>query len=336
MIKQPNNSYKKRHILVRLVWIGSLFGAYCFERLWQLALVLVASFIYIVLNQDQILYGRLGRRQRKYIRNPTRHRSPAEWKIPSEFIKLRTDDNVSICAWFMTQYDFDLQRKVPTILCLHGNSGNIGHELPRWASFFRKLKVNLLVLEYRGYGESEGEPSEHGLYLDAKAGLEFLLSNPSTDNSKIFVYGQSLGGAVAVSLAADINTATQKIKGLIIENTFLSVSSMAERVFLPLRFLPDVCFRPFLRSQWRTRDTILRVKIPTLFLSGLHDHLVGPEQMRELYKIAKKRLRNVSNKVRRKMEWFVTFEAGHGDLYLRGTDKYFSTLHKFLKICVSN
>jgi len=152
--------------------------------------------------------------------------------------------------------------------------------------------VNLLLLEYRGYGESEGEPSEAGLILDAKAALKFLYSNPTIDRDQIFLFGQSLGGAVAASVAAstgDDDAYAARIRGVILENTFLSISAMAERVFLPLRLVPEKLMRPFLRSQWRTCDAVARIRAPILFLSGLRDHMVGPEQMKELYRIAKKR-----------------------------------------------
>mmetsp|Transcript_9326 Transcript_9326/g.14940 ORF Transcript_9326/g.14940 Transcript_9326/m.14940 type:complete len:402 (+) Transcript_9326:116-1321(+) len=367
----------RRELLVRGAWVAAFVIAWYFQRLWLLLFVFGGSFVYIVLNQDRILYGKIARQQRRYVENPENQRSPTEWTVPFESVRLKTEDGITIIAWLLTQPDFDLQRKVPTILCMHGNSGNMGRGLAQYASMFHNLGVNLLLLEYRGYGESEGEPSEEGLILDAKAALSFLYSNPTIDREQIFVFGQSLGGAVAASVAAstgDDDAYAARIRGVVLENTFLSISAMAERVFLPLRLVPDKFMRPFLRSQWRTCDAVARIRAPILFLSGLHDHMVGPEQMKELYRIAKKRRwkrlqKNKSEgdygRVERKnkgetvsmtndsvderaesdekgsadtdipqREWFVTFEAKHSDLYLRETAKYFTTIQKFLN-CVT-
>ena len=80
-------------------------------------------------------------------------------------------------------------------------------------------------MAYRGYGDSEGEPSEEGLHLDAEATLDYALNDPNIDNDRLFVFGRSLGGAVAVRLAAEKGA---NIKGLIIENTFTSISDMVD------------------------------------------------------------------------------------------------------------
>lgn len=84
---------------------------------------------------------------------------------------------------------------------MHANAGNIGHRMPI-IKVFHQLGFNVLALSYRGYGKSEGKPSEKGLNLDSQTALDFILSDPRTEKLDIFLYGQSIGGAVAIELAA--------------------------------------------------------------------------------------------------------------------------------------
>ena len=84
------------------------------------------------------------------------------------------------------------------LIYFHGNAGNIGSRLPNIQLIVKKCNTNVLILAYRGYGDSEGTPSEEGLKLDADATLEYAQSRDDIDNDRIFVFGRSLGGAVAI------------------------------------------------------------------------------------------------------------------------------------------
>lgn len=92
-------------------------------------------------------------------------------------------------------------RKRNSLLIFHGNAGNIGHRLPELMSFFDRLEMNIFAIDYRGYGNSEGVPSEQGIALDAQVALDFMLNHPEIDPRRVFLYGSSLGGAVAIRLA---------------------------------------------------------------------------------------------------------------------------------------
>ena len=91
--------------------------------------------------------------------------------------------------------------QVPTVLYLHGNAGNIGHRLVNVQGLYNSIGCNVALVEYRGYGRSEGTPSEEGLCMDAQAALDFLLTRSDINTEKILVFGRSLGGAVAIDLA---------------------------------------------------------------------------------------------------------------------------------------
>src|SRR5690606_37086041 len=109
-----------------------------------------------------------------------------------------------------------------TVLMFHGNAGNIGHRLPIARMIINYVGCNVFSLEYRGYGLSTGSADESGLHIDAQTTLDYLRSRAETSSHKIVIYGQSLGGAVGIRLAAK-NQGAGDIVGLILENTFLSM-----------------------------------------------------------------------------------------------------------------
>ena len=114
----------------------------------------------------------------------------------------------------------------------HGNAGNIGHRIPIARMLDEALGCNVLMMEYRGYGLSTGTPDEVGLTIDAQTGLDYIRQRTELRDTKILVYGQSLGGAVAINLVAK-NQKHGDIAGLILENTFTSIKKLIPR-FVPL------------------------------------------------------------------------------------------------------
>lgn len=148
------------------------------------------------------------------------------------------------------------------------------------AGLYHNLHCNILLIEYRGYGLSEGHPSEEGLYIDAKASLDYLFSRNDVNHSEIVVFGRSLGGAVAIDLAIRENY-SNRIWCLVVENTFTSIPDMA-RVLLGwkiLQYFPIF----FYKNKYLSYQKVKQIRIPTLFISGLSDSLVPPKMMQELY-----------------------------------------------------
>ena len=117
----------------------------------------------------------------------------------------------------------------------HGNAGNIGHRIPIAKVLEEILGCNVLMLEYRGYGLSTGVPDENGLKIDAQTGLDYIRQRAETRDTQKIIYGQSLGGAVAIDLVAK-NQDHGDIGGLILENTFLSI-----RKLIPTYVLTILC-----------------------------------------------------------------------------------------------
>ena len=107
----------------------------------------------------------------------------------------------------------------------HGNAGNIGHRVPIAKVLEENIGCNVLMLEYRGYGLSTGDPNEEGINIDAQTALDYIRQQKETQSGKIIVFGQSLGGAVAIQLVAK-NQEAGDIVGLVLENTFTSIRDM--------------------------------------------------------------------------------------------------------------
>ena len=108
---------------------------------------------------------------------------------------ITTKDGLQIVGWFIKQKN-PLQHE--TIIFFHENAGNIGNRLACIEALYFELEVNVLIVGYRGYGHSQGSPSESGLELDAEAIFKYALDNKDINNQKIFLFGKSLGGAVAI------------------------------------------------------------------------------------------------------------------------------------------
>ncbi|PWY69511.1 protein bem46 [Aspergillus heteromorphus CBS 117.55] len=198
-----------------------------------------------------------------------------------EDLQIPTPDGESLHAFFIRP-----SRKLPgrdiTVLMFHGNAGNIGHRIPIAKVLQDMLGCNVLMLEYRGYGLSTGTPDETGLKRDAQTGLDYIRQRAETRDSKIIVYGQSLGGAVSINLVAN-NQDNGAVAGLILENTFLSIRKLIPSVFPPARYLARFC-----HQYWTSEDIIPKItKVPILFLSGLKDEIVPPSNMTQLFAISK-------------------------------------------------
>lgn len=149
---------------------------------------------------------------------------PSQFGITDfEELFLPTPDGESLSAFFI-RANKQHARNV-TVLMFHGNAGNIGYRLPIAKILENELRCNVLMLQYRGYGLSSGSPNEKGLMIDAQTGLEYIRHRHELRGTKIVIYGQSIGGAVAIGLAAK-NQKQGDIAALILENTFTSIRKL--------------------------------------------------------------------------------------------------------------
>lgn len=214
--------------------------------------------------------------------------NPRQFGISNyEDLQIPTPDGESLHALFIRPENKRLSQDV-TVLMFHGNAGNIGHRIPIAKILQEVVGCNVLMVEYRGYGLSTGVPDEAGLKIDAQTGLDYIRQRAETRDSKIIVYGQSLGGAVAINLVAQ-NQDSGVIAGLILENTFLSIRKLIPsyvddesfflkwskltdccRVFPPARYLARLC-----HQYWLSEEALPKItEVPILFMSGLKDEIV--------------------------------------------------------------
>ena len=146
---------------------------------------------------------------------------PSDWGMAYENVEINTSDNVRLHGWYLPA-----KNATKVLLFFHGNGGNISHR-GESLQIFHQLGLNVLIIDYRGYGLSDGELSEQGVYRDAMAAWQYLLQR-GFKQSDIIIFGRSLGGAVATQLASNVKPAA-----LILESSFSSIRDMASRV-LPL------------------------------------------------------------------------------------------------------
>jgi fermentation-respiration switch protein FrsA (DUF1100 family) len=184
-----------------------------------------------------------------------------------------------------------------------------------------ELACNVLLLSYRGFGKSEGSPSEAGLQLDALAALDWVRSRKALDRSRVFLFGRSLGGAVAAALAASRPGA---VAGVILENTFTSINAMAGSLLSLLGSLvgPGKPLAFLVQDSWRTVDRVGGISAPVLFVCSLRDEMVPPSQMRELWA-----RRNAAARC----EWLELPRASHMDAWAVGGVAYWDGLRSFVR-----
>ncbi|KAF7312769.1 Hydrolase-4 domain-containing protein [Mycena indigotica] len=178
--------------------------------------------------------------------------------------------------------NFDVEPVVANVIVFHGSTTSI--DTQPYIDMARKLirrKCNVLLVSYRGFGDSAGKPSETGLQLDAQAALDYITNDPSLAALPTFLYGFCLGGAVAIDLAARNPTA---ISGVVVQNTFLSVP----RLVRDWRYIGWLA-KPLVTQRWdsATRVPSIPAAVPMLFLSGANDGLVSKKHMEGLWAIRK-------------------------------------------------
>jgi len=242
---------------------------------------------------------------------------PGQVGLRCEEVWLRAEDGVRLHAWLCGP---PAATRGPTLLFLQENAGNISHRLGNAKDLVKHLGCNLLLLSYRGYGRSDGTPSEAGLQADAQAALGFLQSAPGVDPRRLFVFGRSLGGAVAAALAAANPGA---LRGVVLENTFTSIPAMATVLFPPLAGLigPGRPLAFLVRDTWDTLARVPRIAAPLLFICSGRDEMVPPAQMRRLHAAARGP----------RVSWLELPEASHMDAWMVGKGAYWEGLSDFVR-----
>lgn len=185
----------------------------------------------------------------------------AELGRPFEDIYFTTSDGKKLNGWFFPA-DTNAPHSQLAVLVCHGNGGNISHRLDL-SRVLLGCGLNVFVFDYRGYGKSEGRPSEEGTYLDAQAAYEWLRQK-GFSGSNVLSYGESLGGGVASELAV-----RERVGGLILQSTFTSIPDVGAELFpwLPVRWLAGI--------HYNTLSKLPRLHVPVLILHSRSDEMIG-------------------------------------------------------------
>ncbi|KAJ6600877.1 Alpha/Beta hydrolase protein [Mycena sp. CBHHK59/15] len=200
------------------------------------------------------------------------------------------------------RYDWEGFARNRNRIMFHGNGMNYGDCIYA-AKRFVMRRCNVLILSYRGYGDSEGTPSEKGLRLDAQAAIDHVKADPDLSQTPVILYGTSLGGAVAIDLTSRNPT---RVSALIVENTFESLP----RVVRDWPVVGNFSFFCFQKWNSASKVPLIPASTPILMLSGVQDEVVPKKHMDALWEIAQKR--GGTNTVS-KNDRFETFANGsHG------------------------
>lgn len=195
--------------------------------------------------------------------------TPESIGLDYKTVKLHTKDNITLYGWFIPAH-----QSRGTVLYLHGNAGNISHRLVM-LEMLHHLGLSTLIIDYRGYGHSTGQPSESGTYADAEAGWNYLTLERDIEPRDIIIYGRSLGGAVAAWLAARVEPA-----GVILESTFTSMQSLAQKYY------PYIPIGLLLRNEYPVRDNVSAIRAPLLIIHSPDDEIIPYSHAEALYESA--------------------------------------------------
>ncbi|SRR5258708_2048492 len=225
------------------------------------------------------------------------------FKNVAERVAFESSGHVRLVGWV-------IRAETPTsrwVYFLHSNSGNATSCQSYW-KLFHELNVNVFVLDYRGYGESSGTPSEQGLYDDALSGYKYLIEKQKTEKFQVVLYGYSLGSAVAVDLAS-----RAPIAGLIVEGALSSIDARGKELFpfLPVHFM--------VRNHFDSLDKIGMVTCPILFLHAREDETAPIHHGYALYNRASA------------PKTFIELEGDHGDGIERNQQRLSDAISDFLR-----
>jgi fermentation-respiration switch protein FrsA (DUF1100 family) len=276
-----------------------------FQDMWQIFLQSVILITTIYVGLAAFLFFT----QSRLIYFPTSEivATPDQIGLSYKSVSFKAPDGVKLSGWFIPA---DSPRGV-VIFC-HGNAGNISHRLES-IEIFHRLRLSTFIFDYRGYGTSEGTPSEEGSYLDVKGAWNYLIEHEGLGPSDIILFGRSLGGAVAAWLAGK-----HLPKALIVESTFTSAPDLAEELYfyLPAKLL---C-----RYKYNALAAIREVQCPVLIVHSQEDEIVPFRHGRKLF--------DAANDPR----VFLEISGSHNEGFITSSSVYLNGLKAFLDLVDRN
>lgn len=227
--------------------------------------------------------------------------TPAAAGLPFETVRIETGDGLALHGWFVPAAD-----ACRVVLFFHGNAGNISHRIDS-LQVFHALGLDVLIVDYRGYGQSEGHPSEQGTYADARAAWRWLTQERGYRSEQVVLFGRSMGAAIAAELATRVAPAA-----VILESAFTSVPDLAARYYwyLPVRSLA--------RFAYATGDLVDGIDAPVLVVHSREDEIVPFEHGRAIFERA------------REPKALLEITGDHNSGFVTSGDHYVGGLRAFL------
>jgi fermentation-respiration switch protein FrsA (DUF1100 family) len=226
--------------------------------------------------------------------------TPTDVGMDYQDVSIETTDGVTLHGWFIAG------RTSQVLLFFHGNAGNISHRLDSIGQF-QDLGLSVLIIDYRGYGQSAGRTTERGIYRDADAAWRYLTEGRGIIASDIVIFGRSLGASVASRLASE-----NQPLALIVESSFTSIPDIAQNLYpwLPARWLS--------RLSHATRDYVRDVRCPILVIHSRDDEIIPFHHGEAIFASA--------NEPRT----LLTIRGTHNDAFLLDERAYVEGLRTFL------
>ncbi len=261
----------------------------------KLFIGLLAAYLLLMLliywRQDQLLF-------RTHQALPE---TPEDYGLDYEDLQLQTADGVTINGWYLPH-----KESAYALIFLHGNSDNLSNIIPS-LRLFQQMGFNCLAIDYRGYGRSQGQPSEKGTYLDAEAAWVYLLRERGFRREQIVILGRSLGGAVGAWLATRHRPAA-----LVLESTYTRLQDIAGEHY------PYLPVARLLRYRYPTIDRLPQIKAPVLIIHSPEDEVIPFAHGQQLFQAA------------RQPKAFLAIQGQHydghetsGEIYIQGLRSFF-------------
>ena len=232
--------------------------------MYNLILVSIVVLVYFFATLGLYIF------QRSLLYHPTENNYGGDrLTVNIEKVKIVTEDNIDLLAWY---HNKDIN-KFKTILYLHGNAGSLENRIHK-INHFEDMNINFLLLSRRGFSGNKGEPTEQGLYQDARSAVKWLIKQGVFEEN-IIIYGESLGTGVAVEIAQKKNYA-----GIILESPFTSMIDMGKKYypFFPVRFL--------LQDKFESYKKINKIFVPVLIIHGKVDKIVPHDMGKTMYELS--------------------------------------------------
>jgi fermentation-respiration switch protein FrsA (DUF1100 family) len=258
--------------LVLWILVAVLTGITCYRRYKQgkimgvfitifaiIAAVYIGLSVMLFLMQSRILYQPM--REYDY--------TPSDYGLDYEAVSLATPDGVTLAGWYIPA-----EKAEWTVLFCHGNAGNISHRLDT-LQMFHELDLNCLIVDYRGYGQSTGRPTEIGTKIDMLAGFQWLVEEKRLRPEQIILFGRSLGGSVAAMIAKDVNPG-----GLVLESVFTSFNDIGAHYY------PWLPVRLFSRFNYNTLEAVKQVTCPVLVIHSPEDEIIPYKFGQQIFAVA--------------------------------------------------